>query len=176
MTEREIAAQEITEREREVPAARPPGPHAVVWRLLRDREQRDTEARDRVRTAERSVADLADDTGVVAHKLREFVRISGPVLEAAGLAAELGVLRSLGGMFGAALRRAGAHVVEPTGLPYAEVADLVDVLAAQPGVPHLDLVVTATVQAGLRMESGELVRRAVVELGAGPPPPPAPGH
>lgn len=152
---------EITERERDLTEPEPPAPYSVVWRLLRDREGRERESRDRARAAARSVATLADDVGLALHQLREYARSPG-----ADRADDL--LSGIVETFAAALHKAGARVVEPTGRGYAEVAELVEIVYAEDGVPQERLVVSRTVVAGLVMDDGRLVRRAAVELGAPP--------
>ncbi|MGH3828979.1 MAG: hypothetical protein ACRDRS_00790 [Pseudonocardiaceae bacterium] len=159
---------DITEEERELSAGDPPLPYGVVWRLLRERERRERDLRTRNREAARSTAALADDLGLSLHKLRDFVRISGPGMRAAGLDDEVELLCTIAYQLGTALDHAGAEIIEPAGRRYNDVADFVEVVYAEAGVPQEHLAVTVTVQAGLRMATGELVRRAKVELGALP--------
>ncbi|MGH3795781.1 MAG: hypothetical protein ACRDSP_12930 [Pseudonocardiaceae bacterium] len=161
---------EITERERETSTPFPALPQSVIWQLLRttalERQEHDTDTRRRTREHRQSFTELADDMGMALHKLREFVRFSGPRLMSAGLGDEVELLRAITDRFSHAFERAGVDIIDPLGRPYPEVADLVDLAHVEPTADAARLVVTATVQAGLRLADGELVRRATVALGA----------
>ncbi|MGH4026828.1 MAG: hypothetical protein ACRDRV_19825 [Pseudonocardiaceae bacterium] len=161
---------EITEQERQTAVRSPALPQRVVWQLLRaasrERAEHDRDTRRRTGELRRSFTELADDLGLVLHKLREFDRFSGPQLVAAGLTDDLDVLRAITERFSSAFQRAGVHVIDPLGRPYTEVAELVDLVHVEPGGDRAQLVVTRTVQPGLQLADGELVRRATVQLGA----------
>lgn len=165
---------EITERERETSTLPPPLPQSVVWQLLRtvarDREHADQTLRRQAYELRKPFEKLADDVGMALHKLREFVRFSGPELAAAGLVGEVDLLRAIADRFSAALDRAGVEIIDPVGRPYPEVCELVDVVHVESAENPERLVVTGTVQAGLLLAGGELLRRARVQLGAAKPP------
>jgi hypothetical protein len=166
MTER----PEITERERPLSTQSPALPQSVVWKLLhaaaRERDDHDADTRRRIGELRRSFTELADDMGIALHKLREFVRFSGPLMVSAGLAREEELLTAITDRFSLAFERADVNIIDPIGLPYSEVAGLVDLVAVESTGDLAHLVVTSTVQAGLRLGDGELVRRAKVRLGA----------
>ncbi|MGH3717777.1 MAG: hypothetical protein ACRDRI_02860 [Pseudonocardiaceae bacterium] len=161
---------EITERERETSTPSPALPQTVVWQLLRaaarEREGHDKDTRRRTRELQRSFTELADDLAMALHKLREFVRFSGPRMVSADLAQDVELLCAITDRFSLAFERAGVDIIDPIGRPYTEVAELVDLVHVEPTEDLTRLVVTTTVQAGLRLADGELVRRATVQLGA----------
>lgn len=164
---------EITERERETSTQSPALPQRVVWQLLRaaarERAEHDKDTRHRTTECRRSFTELADDMGMALHKLREFVRFSGPEMVSAGLADDVKLLRAITDRFSLAFERAGVEIIDPIGRPYTEVAELVDLVHVEPTEDPAHLVVITTVQAGLRLAGGELVRRATVALGAPQP-------
>ncbi|HLU60193.1 MAG TPA: hypothetical protein VKZ81_32430 [Pseudonocardia sp.] len=148
----------IDERER---GGAPPGRSAygVTWAALRARYAAEDRLRDALSETERRDKELVRELVVVLHKLREFVAASGPSMAAAGLSADAELVGALADRLAGAIARRGGTVIDPVGLPYADVADLVDVLDGD------GPWVTKTERAGLRWTDGEVVCRAQVLLG-----------
>jgi hypothetical protein len=156
----------IDEQERGA-AATTRSAYGVVWATLRAGHASDDRLRAVVSDTDRRDKELADELVVVLHKLREFVTATGSAMDAAGLAAEVALVRALADRLAVAVTRRGATVLDPVGARYADVADLVEVLGDDgSGVGTEDLWITKTERAGLRWADGELVRPAQVRLGA----------
>ncbi|GAA5114664.1 hypothetical protein [Pseudonocardia adelaidensis] len=134
--------------------------YGVTWAALRAGYAAEDRLRDVLSDTERRDKELARDLVVVLHKLRELVAASGPRMDEAGLAAEAELVGALADRIAAAVTRRGGTVIEPVGLPYADVADVVDVLDGD------GPWVAKTERAGLRWADGEVVCRAQVLLGA----------
>lgn len=156
----------IDERERGV-VATTRSAYGVVWAALRAGHASEDRMRAALSGTDRQDKQMAVETVVVLHKLKEFVAATGPAMDAAGLAAEVKLVRALAERLDAALTGRGVTVIDPAGERYANVADLVEVLGDDgSGLATDDLWVVRTERAGLRWADGELVLRPQVRLGA----------
>lgn len=134
---------------------------AVLQRYWLDLDGQRAATRDAVAEAHTAAAEQA----VLVFQLSSVLDSNEDTFAGAGLTKLHRQLRVLRNQMTHAMARTGLQVVDPVGLPFAEIADLVQVIGWRHGPEFTDEVVAETVDPIVRHDV-ELVRPGRVIMGA----------